>query len=160
MCFLGANGSWETTTIRMLCDPIVPDSGSRQFLRYDVIKESSKIKRQSGYMIQRFSLYEDLSVTENLDFVARLYGIKNGKTLVKRSIEELGLADKSEQLAGTLSGDWKQHLAFSAALIHGPKLLLLDEPTAGVDPKARHEFYDHIHYLAKQGIRMLVITCY
>ncbi len=145
----------------MLCDPIVPDSGSRQFLSYDVIKESLEIKRQSGYMMQRFSLYEDLSVAENLNYVARLYGIKNGKTLVKRSIEELvGLADRSEQLelAGTLSGGWKQHLALSAELIHGPKLLLLDKPTAGVDPKTRREFYDHIHYLAKQGITILVIT--
>lgn len=142
----------------MLWDPIVPNSVSRQFLSYDVIKESSEIKRQSGYMMQRFSFYEDLSVAENLNFVARLYGIKNGKTLVKRSIEELGLADRSEQLAGKLSGGWKQHLALSAALIHGPKLLLLDEPTAGVDPKTRREFYDHIHYLAKQGITMLVIT--
>ena len=105
-------------------------------------------------------MYEDLSVAENLNFVARLYEIKNGKTLVKRSIEELGLADRSEQLelAGTLSGGWKQHLALSAALIHAPKLLLLDKPTAGVDPKTRREFYDHIHYLAKQGITMLVIT--
>ncbi|ACJ21097.1 export ABC transporter ATP-binding protein [Coxiella burnetii CbuK_Q154] len=158
--FLGPNGSGKTTTIRMLCGLLVPDSGSGQCLGYDVITQSLEIKRQSGYMTQRFSLYEDLSVAENLDFIARLYGMKNRKALVQQSIEELGLTERSQQLAGTLSGGWKQRLALSAALIHRPKLLLLDEPTAGVDPKARREFWDQIHLLAKKGITTLVSTHY
>ncbi len=158
--FLGPNGSGKTTTIRMLCGLLKPDAGSGQCLGYDVIKDSLDIKRHVGYMTQRFSLYEDLSVYENLDFIAQLYGMKNRKKIVLQSIEDLGLSDRRTQLAGTLSGGWKQRLALSAALIHKPQLLLLDEPTAGVDPKARRDFWDQIHHLAKQGITTLVSTHY
>ncbi|WP_423063117.1 ABC transporter ATP-binding protein [Candidiatus Paracoxiella cheracis] len=158
--FLGPNGSRKTTTIRMLCGLLKPDAGSGQCLGYDVIKDSLDIKRHVGYMTQRFSLYEDLSVYENLDFIAQLYGMKNRKKIVLQSIEDLGLSDRRTQLAGTLSGGWKQRLALSAALIHKPQLLLLDEPTAVVDPKARRDFWDQIHHLAKQGITTLVSTHY
>lgn len=158
--FLGPNGSGKTTTIRMLCGLMRPDSGSGQCLGFDVIKNSLDIKRHVGYMTQRFSLYEDLSVYENLDFVARLYGMKNRTALVKQSIKTLGLSHRQYQLAGTLSGGWKQRLALSAALIHQPQLLLLDEPTAGVDPKARREFWDHIFELSQKGITTLVSTHY
>lgn len=158
--FLGPNGSGKTTTIRMLCGLLKPDAGSGQCLGYDVIKDSLDIKRHVGYMTQRFSLYEDLSVYENLDFIAQLYGMKNRKKIVLQSIEDLGLSDRRTKLAGTLSGGWKQRLALSAALIHKPQLLLLDEPTAGVDPKARRYFWDQIHHLAKQGITTLVSTHY
>lgn len=158
--FLGPNGSGKTTTIRMLCGLLTPDSGSGQCLGYDVITQSREIKRHVGYMTQRFSLYEDLTVAENLDFVARLYGMPNREALVQQSIAELDLIHRSDQLAGTLSGGWKQRLALSAALIHNPQLLLLDEPTAGVDPKARRDFWDHIHFLAEEGITTLVSTHY
>ncbi len=158
--FLGPNGSGKTTTIRMLCGLLEADSGQGQCLGYDVIKDSRDIKLHVGYMTQRFSLYEDLSVEENLDFVARLYHVKNRRQAVADSIEQLGLTNRRKQLAGTLSGGWKQRLALSAALIHSPDLLLLDEPTAGVDPKARREFWDKIHELAKEGITTLVSTHY
>ena len=158
--FLGPNGSGKTTTIRMLCGLLKPDSGQGQCLGYDVIKDSLDIKKHVGYMTQRFSLYEDLSVYENLDFIARLYGMSNRKTLVLNSIKQLGLVDRKDQLAGTLSGGWKQRLALSAALLHEPQLLLLDEPTAGVDPKARREFWDQIHQLSNKGITTLVSTHY
>lgn len=158
--FLGPNGSGKTTSIRMICGLLTPDAGKGTCLGYDIIKDSRKIKFNVGYMTQKFSLFGDLSIYENLNFVARLYNVKNRKEAVLRSIEELGLVDRQKQLAGTLSGGWKQRLALSAALIHQPKLLLLDEPTAGVDPKARREFWAHIQKLAMEGVTTLVSTHY
>src|SRR6476469_8673491 len=133
--FLGPNGSGKTTFIRMLCGLLRADDGSGTCLGHDVITESDAIKRQVGYMTQRFSFYEDLSITENLDFVARMYAVKDRREAVERSLQRLGLAERRQQLAGQLSGGWKQRLALAACLIHQPRLLLLDEPTAGVDPK-------------------------
>jgi ABC-2 type transport system ATP-binding protein len=158
--FLGPNGAGKTTSIRMLCGLLIPDSAQGTCLGFDVLRESYEIKKRVGYMTQRFSLYSDLSIYENLDFVARLYNVKNRKQAVEKSIEELGLGDRQKQLAGTLSGGWKQRLALSAALIHDPDLLLLDEPTAGVDPKARREFWAHIQDLSLQGVTTLVSTHY
>jgi ABC-2 type transport system ATP-binding protein len=158
--FLGPNGSGKTTTIRMLCGLLTPDSAEGFCLGFNVLTESYEIKKRAGYMTQRFSLYSDLSIYENLDFMARLYDVKNRKEAVARSIEQLGLQDRQRQLAGTLSGGWKQRLALSAALIHNPELLLLDEPTAGVDPKARREFWEHIQTLSGQGVTTLVSTHY
>jgi ABC-2 type transport system ATP-binding protein len=158
--FLGPNGAGKTTSIRMLCGLLIPDSAQGTCLGFDVLKESYEIKKRVGYMTQRFSLYGDLSIYENLDFVARLYNVKNRKQEVEKSIAELGLIDRQKQLAKTLSGGWKQRLALSAALIHNPELLLLDEPTAGVDPKARREFWSHIQDLSTQGITTLVSTHY
>jgi len=158
--FLGPNGSGKTTTIRMLCGLLTPDSGTGTCLGYDIVKESEKIKQHVGYMTQRFSLYDDLTVEENLDFIARLYHVKHRKEAVAKSIEELGLQHRKNQLAGTLSGGWKQRLALSGALIHQPKLLLLDEPTAGVDPAARRDFWDQVHALSAKGTTSLVSTHY
>ncbi|HVV69543.1 MAG TPA: ABC transporter ATP-binding protein [Gammaproteobacteria bacterium] len=158
--FLGPNGSGKTTTIRMLCGLLIPDSGEGQCLGYDIIKEAYAIKKQVGYMPQRFSLYEDLSIYENLDFIARIYNLANREERIEASLIDLGLQNRSQQLAGTLSGGWKQRLALAAALLHEPKLLLLDEPTAGVDPKARRDFWDHIHLLGERGITALVSTHY
>lgn len=158
--FLGPNGSGKTTTIRMLCGLLTPDFGSGVCLGHDFRKESDKIKSRTGYMTQRFSLYEELTIYENLDFMARLYNVPNRAVVVEKAIADLGLTDRQDQFAGTLSGGWKQRLALSAALIHQPELLLLDEPTAGVDPKARREFWDHIYYLSTQGITTLVSTHY
>lgn len=158
--FLGPNGSGKTTTIRMLCGLLIPDQGEGQCLGFDILTESYQIKRQVGYMPQRFSLYEDLSIYENLDFIARVYGVDRRQERVEKSLETLGLQHRKEQLAGTLSGGWKQRLALATALIHEPKLLLLDEPTAGVDPRARRDFWDHIHLLGEQGITALVSTHY
>ena len=158
--FLGPNGSGKTTTIRMLCGLLTPDAGSGRCLGYDVVKDSAAIKREVGYMPQRFGLYEDLSIRENLNFVARLYGVPEPRRTVAESIERLGLADRARQLAGELSGGWKQRLALAACLLHAPRLLLLDEPTAGVDPRARREFWDQIHDLAGQGMTVLVSTHY
>lgn len=158
--FLGPNGSGKTTTIRMLCGLLTPDAGSGHCLGYDILRQSYEIKKQVGYMTQRFSFYEDLTIHENLDFIARLYALDNRSSRVAKSIKELGLEHRQDQLAGTLSGGWKQRLALAAALLHEPKLLLLDEPTAGVDPKARKEFWDHIHRLSTQGITTLVSTHY
>ncbi|MFI5296118.1 MAG: ABC transporter ATP-binding protein [Thermodesulfovibrionales bacterium] len=158
--FLGPNGSGKTTFIRMLCGLLRPDGGSGTCLGYNVIKESEAIKRQVGYMTQRFSFWEDLSISENLDFVARMYSLKDRSEAVRGSIERLGLAQRKEQLAGELSGGWKQRLALAACMIHDPKLLLLDEPTAGVDPKARREFWEEIHELSGQGLTFLIATHY
>lgn len=158
--FLGPNGSGKTTFIRMLCGLLRADAGGGTCLGHDVITESDLIKRHVGYMTQRFSFWEDLSIAENLDFVARMYGVKNRREAVQRSLEQLGLAARQKQLAGELSGGWKQRLALAACLIHEPKLLLLDEPTAGVDPKARRDFWEHIHQLAAQGLTFLITTHY
>src|SRR5208283_3626283 len=149
--FLGPNGSGKTTFIRMLCGLLHADAGSGTCLGHDVIKESDLIKTQVGYMTQRFSFYEDLSIAENLDFVARMYGMRDRPQAVQQSIAQLGLAGRGKQLAGQLSGGWKQRMALAACLIHKPKLLLLDEPTAGVDPKARRDFWEQIQLLAAQG---------
>jgi ABC-2 type transport system ATP-binding protein len=158
--FLGPNGSGKTTTIRMICGLLKPDEGSGTCLGYDILTEADRIKLQVGYMTQRFSLYEDLTIAENLDFVARLYALKPRARFVSDTLARLGLADRKDQLAGTLSGGWKQRLALAASVMHQPKLLLLDEPTAGVDPKARREFWDEIHELAADGLTVLVSTHY
>jgi ABC-2 type transport system ATP-binding protein len=158
--FLGPNGSGKTTTIRMLCGLLTPDAGSGTCLGFDLRSEQSAIKRRVGYMTQRFSLYEELSIEENLNFIARVYAVPRRKQAVANALTGLGLSERSGQLAGTLSGGWKQRLALAACLIHRPELLLLDEPTAGVDPKARREFWDQIHDLAAQGLTVLVSTHY
>jgi ABC-2 type transport system ATP-binding protein len=158
--FLGPNGSGKTTTIRMLCGLLTPDEGTGTCLGYDIRTEADKIKRRVGYMTQRFSLYQDLSVRENLEFVARLYGLDNPRRAAREMIERLGLGGREEQLAGELSGGWKQRLALGACTLPGPDLLLLDEPTAGVDPKARRDFWNEIHALAAEGLTVLVSTHY
>ncbi len=158
--FLGPNGSGKTTTIRMICGLLTPDAGEGQCLGFDIRREAQSIKRNVGYMTQKFSLYEDLSIAENLDFVARVYGVKNRQDAVNKTLERLGLTARRGQLAGALSGGWKQRLALAACLLHEPALLLLDEPTAGVDPKARREFWDQIHELAAGGLTVLVSTHY
>jgi ABC-2 type transport system ATP-binding protein len=158
--FLGPNGSGKTTTIRMLCGLLTPDAGRGSCLGLDIVTESAAIKRQVGYMTQRFSLYEDLSIAENLQFIARVYGVPERARKVDRALERLGLTARRKQLAGTLSGGWKQRLALAACLLHDPRLLLLDEPTAGVDPSARRDFWEHIHDLAHDGITVLVSTHY
>ncbi len=158
--FLGPNGSGKTTFIRMLCGLLRADEGSGTCLGYDVIGQSEAIKAAVGYMTQRFSFYEDLSIAENLDFVGRMFGVADRRKTVERSLERLGLAGRRHQLAGQLSGGWKQRLALAACLIHQPRLLLLDEPTAGVDPKARREFWEQIHGLAADGLTFLITTHY
>jgi ABC-2 type transport system ATP-binding protein len=158
--FLGPNGSGKTTTIRMLCGLLTPDEGHGTCLGYDIRTQANEIKRHVGYMTQRFSLYEDLSVRENLEFVARLYGVADPTAAARAMIERLGLADRQAQLAGELSGGWKQRLALGACTLPNPQLLLLDEPTAGVDPKARREFWNEIHALAAHGLTVLVSTHY
>jgi ABC-2 type transport system ATP-binding protein len=158
--FLGPNGSGKTTTIRMLCGLLTPDAGTGTCLGYDIRTETDKIKRQVGYMTQRFSLYQDLSVRENLEFIGRVYGIEQPVAAARAAIERLGLTGREEQLAGELSGGWKQRLALGACTLPSPQLLLLDEPTAGVDPKARREFWNEIHALAADGLTVLVSTHY
>jgi len=158
--FLGPNGSGKTTSIRLLCGLLTADSGSGTCLGYDVISQSAAIKREVGYMTQRFSLWEDLTIRENLEFVARMYGMRDRREAVTAALAKLGLAARANQLAGSLSGGWKQRLALAACMLHRPKLLLLDEPTAGVDPKARREFWDQIHELTAGGITVLVSTHY
>jgi ABC-2 type transport system ATP-binding protein len=158
--FLGPNGSGKTTTIRMLCGLLTPDSGRGTCLGHDILTEAAAIKRQVGYMTQRFSLWEDLSVRENLEFVARMYGVPRRREAVDRALAELGLGARGGQLAGELSGGWKQRLALAACILHEPRLLLLDEPTAGVDPQARREFWERIHALAAGGLTVLVSTHY
>jgi ABC-2 type transport system ATP-binding protein len=158
--FLGPNGSGKTTCIRMMCGLLTPDSGSGTCLGYDIVRDSTQIKRRVGYMTQRFSYWEDLTIRENLDFVARIYEMKNRREVVDHALENLGLASRSQQLAGALSGGWKQRLALAACMLHEPKLLLLDEPTAGVDPSARRDFWEELHRLAARGISVLVSTHY
>jgi ABC-2 type transport system ATP-binding protein len=158
--FLGPNGSGKTTFIRMLCGLLRPDGGSGTCLGFDVITASEAIRREVGYMTQRFSFYEDLSIAENLDFVARMFSLPDRRRAVEESLEQLGLTGRRAQLAGELSGGWKQRLALAACMLHKPRLLLLDEPTAGVDPKARRDFWDRIHELALTGITVLVSTHY
>ena len=158
--FLGPNGSGKTTTLRMLCGLLTPDSGSGTALGFDIIRQSEEIKVRTGYMTQRFSLYEDLTIAENLEFTARVYGLDRRAERVDAALEKLGLTSRRGQLAGALSGGWKQRLALASATLHEPKLLLLDEPTAGVDPKARRDFWDEIHVLADQGLTVLVSTHY
>jgi len=158
--FLGANGSGKTTTIRMLCGLLVPDGGDGTCLGYDIVNQPHEIRRQVGYMTQRFSLYDDLTVFENLDFVARVYEMENRRDAVRTILERMALEDRRDQLAGQLSGGWKQRLALAACVLHQPKLLLLDEPTAGVDAKARREFWDLIHDMAVDGLTTLVSTHY
>ncbi|RWM77714.1 MAG: ABC transporter ATP-binding protein [Mesorhizobium sp.] len=158
--FLGPNGSGKTTTIRIMCGLLTPDEGEGTVLGFDIRTDSLRIKREVGYMTQKFSFYEDLTIAENLEFVARLYGLKPLNEHVGRTLEDLGLTSRKDQLAGTLSGGWKQRLALAACIMHKPRLLLLDEPTAGVDPKARREFWDEIHRLASGGLTVLVSTHY
>jgi ABC-2 type transport system ATP-binding protein len=158
--FLGPNGSGKTTSIRMICGLLTADSGSGTCLGYDVMTQSAEIKREVGYMTQKFSLWEDLTIRENMDFVARMYGMDGRRDAVAQAIERLGLTARKDQLAGTLSGGWKQRLALASCLLHKPRLLLLDEPTAGVDPKARRDFWNELRALADQGITVLVSTHY
>ena len=158
--FLGPNGSGKTTTIRMMCGLLTPDSGSGTCLGYDIVRESAHIKRHVGYMTQKFSYWEDLTIRENLDFVARMYGMSNRRETVEQALEGLGLTERANQLTGSLSGGWKQRLALAACLLHDPELLLLDEPTAGVDPAARRDFWEELHQLSAHGISVLVSTHY
>jgi ABC-2 type transport system ATP-binding protein len=158
--FIGPNGSGKTTTIRMMCGLLTPDSGSGTCLGFDILRESDKIKDQVGYMTQKFSYWEDLSIRENLDFVARMYSLPDRAAAVAEALEGLNLGARAEQLAGTLSGGWKQRLALAASMLHKPHLLLLDEPTAGVDPLARRDFWEELHRLSAQGISVLVSTHY
>ncbi|MFL5186405.1 MAG: ABC transporter ATP-binding protein, partial [Microvirga sp.] len=158
--FLGPNGSGKTTTIRMLCGLLTPDSGHGTCLGYDILTQSAEIKRHVGYMTQKFSLYADLSIRENLEFVARVYNLDDPRKAARNAIVRLGLENRAEQLAGELSGGWKQRLALGACILPEPQLLLLDEPTAGVDPKARRDFWDEIHALAHEGMTVLVSTHY
>jgi len=158
--FLGPNGSGKTTTIRILCGLLTPDAGGGTCVGYDILTEAEKIKAQVGYMTQKFSLYQDLTIRENLNFVARMFGVKNRKKRVNEALQDLGLTERSHQLAANLSGGWKQRLALAACLIHDPKLLLLDEPTAGVDPKARRDFWEEIRRLSNKGVTVLVSTHY
>jgi len=158
--FLGPNGSGKTTTLRMLCGLLTPDAGSGTCLGYNVITQSYEIKKQVGYMTQSFSLYHDLTAYENLDLIARIYNIKNRKAKIEEALKSFELQDRRNQLAGQMSGGWKQRLSLAGCLLHDPKLLLLDEPTAGVDPKARREFWDSIFILSEQGITSLVSTHY
>lgn len=158
--FLGPNGSGKTTTIRMICGLLDPTEGEGRALGFDILSESAAIKRRTGYMTQKFSFWGDLTIRENLEFVARLYELDRLSEQVDRTLETLGLADRQHQLAGALSGGWKQRLALGAVTMHQPQLLLLDEPTAGVDPQARRDFWDEIHRLSSAGLTVLVSTHY
>ncbi|MCP5488658.1 MAG: ABC transporter ATP-binding protein, partial [Verrucomicrobia bacterium] len=158
--FLGPNGSGKTTFLRMICGLLHMDEGEGTCLGYKIRTHPAEIKRQTGYMTQRFSFYEDLTIKENLDFVARVYEMPNRKQRVQEGLEQLGLVSRCNQLAGALSGGWKQRLALAACLLHRPKLLLLDEPTAGVDPSARRDFWEEVHRLASEGMTVLITTHY
>jgi ABC-2 type transport system ATP-binding protein len=158
--FLGPNGSGKTTSIRMMCGLLTPDSGEGTCLGYDIIRQSEQIKHRAGYMTQRFSMWEDLTIRENLDFVARMYAMSDRGQRVDQTLKQLGLTDRASQLVGTLSGGWKQRMALASCMLHEPQLLLLDEPTAGVDPKARRDFWEELHQLAAKGISVLVSTHY
>jgi len=158
--FLGPNGSGKTTTIRMLCGLLAPSAGQGHCLGFDLLTHSRQIKLRTGYMTQKFGLYEDLSIEENLRFIVEVYDMPDGRALVRQTLDRLGLLERRQQLAGSLSGGWKQRLALAACLLHGPELLLLDEPTAGVDPKARRDFWHQIHLLAAEGLTVLVSTHY
>lgn len=158
--FLGPNGSGKTTTIRMLCGLLRADAGQGTCLGFNILTQTEQIKARVGYMTQHFSLYTELSIEENLDFIARVYGVPERKKKVAESLDRLNLTSRKNQLTGELSGGWKQRVALAACLIHDPDLLLLDEPTAGVDPLARREFWDHIHALSDQGVTTLVSTHY
>jgi ABC-2 type transport system ATP-binding protein len=158
--FLGPNGSGKTTTIRMICGLLSTDEGSGHCLGFDIIKQAPQIRRLTGYMTQKFSFWNDLTIRENLDFVARLYALPKRRTVVDNTLEKLQLQHRQNQLAGQLSGGWKQRLALAAVTMHNPKLLLLDEPTAGVDPQARRDFWDEIHHLSASGLTVLVSTHY
>lgn len=158
--FLGPNGSGKTTTLRMICGLLIPDAGQGEVLGLDLARDRRAIKQQIGYMTQKFGLFSDLSIAENLEFIARVYGLNNRAGRVDAALEQLGLTSRRDQLAGKLSGGWKQRLALAAAVLHEPRILLLDEPTAGVDPKARREFWDQIHRLAAEGMTVLVSTHY
>src|SRR5690606_38693254 len=158
--FLGPNGSGKTTCIRLMCGLLTPDSGSGTCMGYDILRDSEQIKRHVGYMTQKFSYWDDLTIRENLDFVARMYGMPKRQEAVDQALENLGLQTRSGQLTGSLSGGWKQRLALAACLLHRPRLLLLDEPTAGVDPTARRDFWEEIHRLSATGITVLVSTHY
>lgn len=158
--FLGPNGSGKTTTIRMICGLLSINEGSGTCLGFDIVNQSKDIKAVTGYMTQKFSFWGDLTIRENIEFVGRLYEIPNLAETVDQTIDTLGLTDRQHQLADDLSGGWKQRLALAAVTMHQPKLLLLDEPTAGVDPQARREFWDQIHYLTEHGMTVLVSTHY
>ena len=158
--FLGPNGSGKTTTIRMMCGLLTPQGGTGTCLGYDILTQSQQIKQHVGYMTQRFSLYEDLTIRENLDFMARMFRMKDRRVRVGAALDRLGLGARAGQLAGSLSGGWKQRLSLAACLLHEPQLLMLDEPTAGVDPKARRDFWDEIRRLAAKGVTVLVSTHY
>ena len=158
--FLGPNGSGKTTSIRMLCGLLTPDSGEGTCLGHDIVRETKAIKREVGYMTQAFSFWVDLTIRENLRFIARMYGMADGSERVDQALAQLGLTERANQLAGSLSGGWKQRLALAACLLHDPQLLLLDEPTAGVGPKARRDFWDELHALSVRGITVLVSTHY
>jgi len=158
--FLGPNGSGKTTTIRMLCGLLKPDAGEGTCLGYKLLTEAGSIKREVGYMTQRFSYWEDLSIRENLEFVARIYEVPDGRQKVEDTLKRLGLMERQDQIAGELSGGWKQRLALAACMLHEPRLLLLDEPTAGVDPQARRDFWEEIHRLSERGLTVLVSTHY
>ncbi|NNM59401.1 MAG: ABC transporter ATP-binding protein [Legionellales bacterium] len=158
--FLGPNGSGKTTTLRMLCGLLTPDSGEGSCLGFDLLRQSYEIKRQVGYMTQNFSLYGEMTVKENLYFIARIYGIKNKEEVVDFYMKRFNLSSHADQLTANLSGGTKQRLALTGCLLHKPKLLLLDEPTAGVDPKTRREFWDEVHKLSQEGITTLVSTHY
>ena len=158
--FLGPNGSGKTTTIRLMCGLLTPDSGEGVCLGFDILRERLQVKRQVGYMTQKFSYWEDLTIRENLEFVARVYEMPNSRAAVDEALHNLGLISRADQLTGALSGGWKQRLALAACMLHKPRLLLLDEPTAGVDPAARRDFWEELHRLAAQGIAVLVSTHY
>ncbi|MBU2117532.1 MAG: ABC transporter ATP-binding protein, partial [Alphaproteobacteria bacterium] len=158
--FLGPNGAGKTTTLRMLCGLLTPDGGEGTVLGLDVIRQARAIKTRVGYMTQKFSLYEDLSIEQNLTFTARVHSLDRRRERVDAAIARLGLEARRRQLAGTLSGGWKQRLALAGSTLHQPDLLLLDEPTAGVDPEARRTFWDEIHTLAADGMTVLVSTHY